>query len=313
MSRFTARGRFGATIALLAAALVGTPAVASAAPSPTGAENGIERHVPDHAASAAAYWTPDRMRNAIPADRITTGKPDKHITQTPDASVERGTPLRIDAQKPSAVRVAPISYVGKVFFTLNGADYVCSGNAVSSANESTVSTAGHCVNEGAGNYASRWIFVPAYDNGRAPYGQWAATEVITTSAWAQRADISYDVAFAVVAPLNGRSLSDTVGATGISFNQARGLTYTAYGYPAAAPFTGQTLQSCAGAARPDPFGQSLSQGIPCDMTGGSSGGPWFTGGVQNSVNSFGYSSVRNTMFGPYFGTVAQQIYQAAAS
>lgn len=49
------------------------------------------------------------------------------------------------------------------------------------------------------------------------------------------------------------------------------------------------------------------------MTGGSSGGPWFTQGLQNSVNSFGYSGVRNTMFGPYFGAAIQSAYQAAAN
>ena len=70
----------------------------------------------------------------------------------------------------------------------------------------------------------------------------------------------------------------------------------------------------AGTAKPDPYGQTQSQGIPCDMAGGSSGGPWFTStGAQNSVNSFGYTAVRNTMFGPYFGTAIQQAYQAAAN
>ena len=37
--------------------------------------------------------------------------------------------------------------------------------------------------------------------------------------------------------LNGQNLSDVVGASGVQFNAARGLTYKAFGYPAAAPFT----------------------------------------------------------------------------
>ena len=53
------------------------------------------------------------------------------------------------------------------------------------------------------------------------------------------------------------------------------------------------------------------------MTGGSSGGPWFIGsgstGYQNSVNSFGYSNVENTMFGPYWGSVIMSTYEAAAA
>ena len=37
------------------------------------------------------------------------------------------------------------------------------------------------------------------------------------------------------------------------------------------------------------------------MTGGSSGGGWITGGSLNSVTSFGYTGVKNILFGPYFG------------
>ena len=52
------------------------------------------------------------------------------------------------------------------------------------------------------------------------------------------------------------------------------------------------------------------------MTGGSSGGPWFLGGAggsQNSVNSFGYNNVANTMFGPYWGSVIAATYDQAAN
>ena len=49
-----------------------------------------------------------------------------------------------------ATRVSPVSHIGKVFFTLGGVDYVCSANSVTSANGNTVSTAGHCLNEGPG-------------------------------------------------------------------------------------------------------------------------------------------------------------------
>ncbi len=102
----------------------------------------------------------------------------------------------------------------------------------------------------------------------------------------------------------------------MAFNDGRGFTYSAFGYPAAAPFTGNTLQSCSGTATDDPYAQSESQGIPCGMTGGSSGGPRFIGsgsaGYQNSVNSFGYNNVANTMFGPYWGSVIESAYAAAA-
>jgi hypothetical protein len=58
----------------------------------------------------------------------------------------------------------------------------------------------------------------------------------------------------------------------------------------------------------------------CDMRSGACGGPWFHSfdessgtGIQDSVNSFGDISFPNTMFGPYFGTQAQRVYQQAQS
>lgn len=123
--------------------------------------------------------------------------------------------------------------------------------------------------------------------------------------------------FATVAPLNGQTLIDTVGASGVAFNQGRGLIYTAFGYPAASPFDGESLQSCAGRATADPFGQSTAQGVPCDMTGEWSGRPWIIGsgsaGSQNSISSFGYDGVAKTMFAPYWGSVIQATYVSASS
>jgi hypothetical protein len=53
-------------------------------------------------------------------------------------------------------------------------------------------------------------------------------------------------------------------------------------------------------------------GIDCDMTGGSSGGGWIAGGSVTSVNSYGYTTLPNVMFGPYQGSVAQSLYTQAA-
>ncbi|GAB3619434.1 MULTISPECIES: trypsin-like serine peptidase [Glutamicibacter] len=298
----------------------GTAPVASAAPVVENQQIESQEISKSQAESALDYWTPERMKAAKSADALTRGK------SASSNGVKVGQPSKIAGEKAEkqAIRkgkptknnaVSPVSHIGKVFFTLGGQDYVCSGNAVVSANESTVSTAGHCLNEGPGAFATRWIFAPAYENGNTPYGTYAATELVTTTQWSNDGDITYDTGFAVVSDGSGVSLTDRVGASGVAFNQARGLTYTAFGYPAAYPFNGETLHSCYGSATPDPYGQSQSQGIPCDMTGGSSGGPWFIGsgsnGYQNSVNSFGYNGIRNTMFGPYWGTAIEQAYQDA--
>jgi hypothetical protein len=249
------------------------------------------------------YWTAARMQHATPAVEAGSGK---------QATVRRGTPTRVaDTSATQASAAAISTTTGKVFFTLGGTDFVCSGSATSSTNHDVVSTAGHCVNEGPGAFATNWAFVPAYNNGSAPFGVWTARNLVTTGQWANSGDINYDTGFAVMNTLGGSHLTDVVGGQGVAFNLARHLSYQLFGYPAAPPFDGETLQSCAGTAFDDTFGGTQSQGVPCNMTGGSSGGPWFTGGLQNSINSFGYDGVPNTMFGPYWGTVIQGAYNAA--
>lgn len=249
------------------------------------------------------YWTPGRMRSATPIE-------EKYGVKT----ASQGKKPRGSAAAAQAVRETPQPTLGKVFFTLGGSDYVCSGTATGSSNGDVVTTAGHCVNEGPGAYATNFAFVPAYENGSAPYGEWVATGLLTTNQWKNSGDFNYDVGFAVMAEnASGQSLTDVVGSKPIGFNLARGQYYSAFGYPAASPYNGETLWSCNGTVSNDTFGGSDDQALPCTMTGGSSGGGWFTGGTLNSVNSFGYNNLADTMFGPYFGSVIQSTYTVAAS
>jgi V8-like Glu-specific endopeptidase len=257
----------------------------------------------------ASYWTPKRMRNAQPVAAPTPA-------DASSRTVAAGAPETVGAtaaRKPAAASASVTATTGKVFFSMGGSNYVCSGAATSSANRDVVTTAGHCVKDGAGAWATNWAFVPAYNNGSRPYGTWTARTLVTTSGWAGSGDINYDGGFAVMNTLGGQHLTDAVGGQGIAFNQARGLYYDAYGYPAAPPFNGETLRSCSGYAQDDIYGGTQSQSIPCNMTGGSSGGPWLlSGSTINSVNSFGYTTVPNRMFGPYFGSAIQSAYSSAA-
>ncbi|WP_066364811.1 trypsin-like serine peptidase [Herbidospora mongoliensis] len=206
---------------------------------------------------------------------------------------------------------------GRVFFTVaSGKNASCSGNAVTSANKSVVITAGHCVRL-AGAFHKNWAFVPGYDNGKRPYGTWVATSLLTTPQWSRSEDMNHDVAAAVVAPLDGEYLTDVVGGQGIAFNQPRGRQMYAFGFPAAAPYNGSRLTYCSGRVFDD-FLLSEDIGLDCDMTGGSSGGPWFSNfnektgaGLLNSVNSFKYNFASFWMFGPYFGGEAQALYNTA--
>lgn len=262
-------------------------------------------------ARVRAYWTPDRMAEAVPASaRFTHGKANGHGKANPGNGhdKDKGKP----AKDGEAVPAGAQPELGKVFFTLGGTDYVCSGTATSSGNADVVTTAGHCVNEGPGSFATNFVFVPAYDNGAAPYGEWTAEKLFTTQAWSEQGDFDHDVGFAVMNENDaGRSLTDVAGSYPIAFNLPRGLEYTAYGYPAATPFDGQTLWQCAGTVQQD--SRSNDQGLECDMTGGSSGGGWITDGRLNSVNSFKYTFQPDVMWGPYFGDVEQQVYRTASA
>ena len=48
-----------------------------------------------------------------------------------------------------------------------------------------------------------------------------------------------------------------------------------FGYPAAGKYHGYDLTYCSDQIFDDPLNSNLTFGVDCDMTGGSSGGPWF--------------------------------------
>jgi V8-like Glu-specific endopeptidase len=306
------RARVAAVLAAVGLVVgIVSPAAAQAAPARA-------VHLVSGGQAAAKFWTPANMRAAIPLDG-----PFRTVADLV-GSVARGLPSAI---APVAASTAGASWTdggkvtttaGRVFFLFNGAKASCSGDAVTSGNKSVVITAGHCVKY-QGTWHTDWVFVPDYNNGNAPYGVWTAAKTLTTPQWNAGEDLNYDIGAAVVDPLDGRYLTDVVGGQGIAFNQSRGRQMYSFGYPAASPYDGTKLIYCAGTTFTD-FIQSDDNGLRCGMTGGSSGGPWFldfdesTGaGVQNSVNSFGYTFLPGYMFGPYFGSDAQTLYNTAAA
>ncbi|MDT9685723.1 peptidase [Streptomyces sp. TRM76323] len=326
------------TGALLAGALTAAaPAVAAPGPpDDTGTAATAQAAVRDVPAAerqgAAEFWTAERMRGATPLDLHPTpaqldgakapepgGKPTTVAPTAAPATASEGAvgPLAFpQAGAPWTGGGAVVKTVGRVFFTFQGNAASCSGNAVTSQNQSTVMTAGHCVKY-QGSWHTDWVFVPGYDNGQAPYGQWPATKTLTTPQWEASEDLNYDIGAAVVAPLNGQRLTAVTGAQGIQFNSGYNKPMYAFGYPAAAPYDGSRLIYCSGNSSRD-FLFTQDHSLACNMTGGSSGGPWFTGfseatgtGLQVSVNSFGYTFMPNRMFGPYFGNEAQALYNTA--
>ncbi|MEU9982050.1 peptidase [Streptomyces sp. NPDC050856] len=303
--------------ALLTGALSATAATAaSATPSPGDAA--VRTAPAAEQRQAAAFWTAERMRGAAPLDlRLTpTARKSLRAPQPGAATTTVGPTAFPQAGGAWSGGGAVAKTTGRVFFTFQGKTASCSGNAVTSQNASTVITAGHCVKY-QGSWHTNWVFVPGYDNGQAPHGQWTATRTLTTPQWEASEDINYDIGAAVVAPLDGRKLTSVTGAQGIQFNGGYNKPMYAFGFPAAAPYDGSKLIYCSGNSAKD-FLFSQDHSLGCNMTGGSSGGPWFTGfsetagtGLQVSVNSFGYTFLPNRMFGPYFGDEAKAVYDKA--
>jgi hypothetical protein len=254
-------------------------------------------------AQVLSYWTPERMANARPVERVAGQSPRKG---KPGGSTTSSTATEVPLPYPSAE--------GKVFFSDNGVNYVCSGSALVSTNESVAWTAGHCVNEGPGAFYTNFMFVPAYRDGAAPYGRFAAPTLLTTSGWRNSGEFGVDVGAAVVDTNEfGQTLTDAVAEVPPVFNSVRSQSYLLYGYPAAGKFSGQRMYVCNTAwSRNDTSAVPATMGVPCNMTGGSSGGGWLTSsGAVASVVSYGYSSLKNVLFGPHLEAEAQALYTTA--
>jgi len=215
-----------------------------------------------------------------------------------------------------------------VFFTLGASRYTCSASAVQGAAGNLVVTAGHCVHGGEnGAFATNWIFYPGWNGApSASLGSWTATDLFTTAGWATAGDFDDDLGIAVVGPATagGPSLGATLTAAGatvptIAFGVDSGDVHS-FGFPAAKKYKGNTLTYCASPVQ-DRYDGNATLALACDMTGGSSGGPWFQPFTNNtttldaivSLNSYGYASLANLMFGPIFDGAESTLYGAAAA
>ncbi|GAB3241875.1 trypsin-like serine peptidase [Kineosporia babensis] len=266
------------------------------------------------------------MHNKAKSLRVDKGRsaPPQAPAAGSKLAADSGTGTAQDRQprawEPANAQLAATS--GKVFFTdtTNNLNYVCSGTVVNSEGRNIVWTAGHCVHGGAGqNWHANWVFVPAYYYGTAPYGFWSARELWSLEAWTNSTDFSNDLGAAVLFQNDGLSIVDRVGAQGIAWGYSKDYEANAFGYPAAPPFDGGKLLGCSGVTAPEwvfgPWSANTLK-LPCDMTGGSSGGAWLrwfdgnTGlGWINGLNSYGYEGDPH-MYSPYFSSNAEALYNA---
>ncbi len=298
---------------------------------------------------ARDFWTQKRLREARPADGFSLPAPSAAFRLGSTPSSPEGPPVAVLPTRSTvptayddAVTIGDTTPVGirthgKVFFKLEGRLFACSGTVVSSQNESTVWTAAHCLyQQRSQKFVKDLIFVPAYDEGKAPFGTWAAEQLYVSRKWTRRGPESSDFGSALMAtdpaqkncsrldpPRRGQckeknrsatTIQDKVGSRGIAFNQPTNQTWTAYGYPVTpqSRFDGEHLEACTGKLKKtDPRqGSPAPIGIDCDMRGGASGGGWvINGDTVNGNVAYGYPQIDpNTVYSPYFGDAVKSFY-----
>jgi V8-like Glu-specific endopeptidase len=336
-----------AAIALLAAGTATGPTTALAAIHAKPKRGVISNMTAETKQAVKNVWTPKRMASAKPlavhvsqfkarqgTAKAVLSKVGRHSTVQPargSLAVGAARATAPAAKARQAVRV-PRPYRtfvsrtnAKVFLEQDGGYYVCSGTLVNSPTKNMVSTAGHCVSDGNGHWSSNVLVVPAYSSkcdgcDNAPFGIWYGSSLTTRTQWHYDSNLLQDVGYITLDRNKaGRNAVSLLGGRGTKWNLSRGQTFTAMGYPQAAPFNGssQYRSRSLHIRNDDPSGGywvgPKTMAIWSNLTGGASGGAWMARGYQNGLNSYRYISGpqanSHQMYGPYFGTAARNLFR----
>lgn len=199
----------------------------------------------------------------------------------------------------------PTSTIGRLFFTKPGVgDFVCSATVI---HRSTIATAGHCVSSvisGTPTWHTNRLFCPSYykaggSGGPHPSrGCWSGVVAATTNQWHSSGNVDRDYACVVLATsgtVHANKVGNVTGWVGRAWNWGGTDATLAWGYPAESPFAGYHIITVAAnewySVNMDTAGEGSvdlsSKYIGSDMTGGSSGGPWWLGTRHpNAANNY---------------------------
>ena len=191
---------------------------------------------------------------------------------------------------PSVNPDAPSAAIGRLF-TNEGS---CTASVISGNN--VIVTAGHCCYDRSNkNWIGGWSFVPAYDDGSAPFGNFDWSVATTLTSWIDNGDIPSDVCLINLQNDSaGHGVSYYTGWLGRAWDWGSDQELHALGYPGNLG-NAQTLELCTA----ETFSPDSSCGgdgvlnMGCSMTYGSSGGPWvmsYRGGDWVNATVHGYDS-----------------------
>lgn len=166
---------------------------------------------PADAYSAATFWLDSNgaaLRKATQYhwDAKDVTKLVRPKTGAPDDG-KPGMTAPVTAPKPSASKNVNLPRtIGKVFFIDRQGKYRwCSATSIQSRHRNLVVTAGHCVYEKGEDVFAKWIFVPGYHQGKAPWGVYVGAYAFT--AYDLDTYDDYDGDYAFVAVHNGFTLA----------------------------------------------------------------------------------------------------------
>ncbi|WP_433415964.1 trypsin-like serine peptidase [Microtetraspora malaysiensis] len=247
------------------------------------------------------------------------GKPAQDTTD-PDRTAQDGN--RTAASK----NVNLPRTTGRVFFV--GSDdkpHWCSGTSVQGPHRNLVATAGHCVFdiETDGAPMRKWIFIPGYQPGAAPFGVYAGKQAFTHHDFATYRDLDRDYAFVAVhnglapqpsrAPgrviklADGGRLGDGVGGQGLAYNQEIGRRTVILGH-SAPPVRGATFRLQDPSIRANAL-----LGLKSSRT--TDGSSWLIGyrktGRLGYLNGVAIATSGGAAVSPYFDSELFSVYVAA--
>lgn len=317
--------RIAVVPAVVATLTVGGATAVQARPSPTGNVSVVARtHTGAPVTSAravaevAAFWTPERMAAAVDLDDGVAAAETGGTRRVPDGPAGSVAPVAPATGSPEVgTLVNESAAVGKVYVMTSAGPGQCSASTVGSGKRRLVMTAGHCVHGGQGSgWFWNFVFVPRFRQGSEPFGRFVAGNLTSRTAWVNNSNRDEDMGIAIMnnGGVWGAKVVDTVGGMGLRWNWGYGVSVTILGYPAAGGFPGDVQYYCQSGTW-NGHGQQVRAW--CNMTQGSSGGPWLMAyddssglGYTNSVVSHRHSDP-SQMDGPYFDNDIKSLYDFA--
>ncbi len=232
------------------------------------------------------------------------------------SSCVRTSPAMVPALRIKTVQVTGYPTIGRLFFRSRATGSARNGNCTATVLNGTsgkssgllVLTAGHCVRIAVAGVAYTDYddeFVPGWEHGKFPHGEWSVQRVLVDSSWITchgrrtcRQDPTCDFAILVLRPRRGVSVTEAIGA-------ADGWRVTApstvpgswiFGYPSTRP---RLLISKTTARTVVKDGATYRVASTPHFTDGTSGGPWFSSYDRSAGTGIIYGEISGYQEGGY--------------